>query len=527
MSSNENPKKNNSNEKKNTNVNTKNNQPKKVNKGNNSNQNNNNNNIKKNNVNNANKNVVKDVKDTNVKVVNNPNPNPTPKKKKKKKQNNTPNVSEVKVLENKKEEVVIKKADNRFIEEEKENIKKEIKEEIKEEAIKEVKINKRNKRINIILVILFLIIILLIALAFGFLVYLSNLKPFKDATLELGNANIALKDFVKDSDILEDCELITDLSKINFKEVGTHKVQISYKNVINTVNLTIKDTIPPTLELQDKEVYVGEEAKKEDFIKEVLDISGDVETTLDTKIDTSIEGEQKISITAKDINGNKITKEATLKIITDKTAPKITGLTNLTVKKNAKINYTSGVKATDDRDGKVEFTYDASKVDTSKTGSYYVTYTATDKSGNKATAKRKITVDHDDEDTKALVQKIAATLSSDPEELRDYCRNTIKYDHYDGGDDALYYGLTNKKGNCYVHAQCFKALLDTKGIENQLIWVTNKTHYWNLVKINGVWRHMDSTPDRNHRKISIMTDEQRLSTLSGRKWDFSAWPTAN
>ena len=38
---------------------------------------------------------------------------------------------------------------------------------------------------------------------------------------------------------------------------------------------------------------------------------------------------------------------------------------------------------------------------------------------------------------------------------------------------------------------------------------------------------MDSTPDRNHRKISIMNDEQRLSTLSGRTWDRSAWPASN
>ena len=30
-----------------------------------------------------------------------------------------------------------------------------------------------------------------------------------------------------------------------------------------------------------------------------------------------------------------------------------------------------------------------------------------------------------------------------------------------------------------------------------------------------------------NRKISIMNDEQRLSTLSGRTWDRSAWPTAN
>ncbi len=214
-------------------------------------------------------------------------------------------------------------------------------------------------------------------------------------------------------------------------------------------------------------------------------------------------------------------------IAESKVAPVLEGMTNLTVPKNTKIDYTKDVKATDKQDGILKFTYDASSVDIGVSGDYFVIYTVVDSDGNTTTAKRKISIEHDEEDTKALVQQIASTLSNDPEELRDYCRNTIEYNTYDGGDDPLYYGLTQKRGNCYVHASCLKALLDAKGIENQLIWVTDKSHYWNLVKMNGVWRHMDSTPDRNHRKISIMTDEQRLSTLSDRKWDFSAWPSAN
>ena len=214
-------------------------------------------------------------------------------------------------------------------------------------------------------------------------------------------------------------------------------------------------------------------------------------------------------------------------IAESKVAPVFEGITDLTVPKNTKIDYISDIKAIDKQDGILEFTYDASGVDVSVSGDYFVVYTVVDSDGNTTTAKRKISIEHDEEDTKALVQQIASTLSNDPEELRDYCRDTIEYNTYNGGDDPLYYGLTQKRGNCYVHASCLKALLDAKGIENQLIWVTDKSHYWNLVKMNGVWRHMDSTPDRNHRKISIMTDEQRLSTLSDRKWDFSAWPSAN
>ena len=63
------------------------------------------------------------------------------------------------------------------------------------------------------------------------------------------------------------------------------------------------------------------------------------------------------------------------------------------------------------------------------------------------------------------------------------------------------------------------------GYESEIIWVTNKTHYWNIIKIDGVWYHMDSTPSRRtHNRYSIMTNAQRLETLAGRRWDESLWP---
>ncbi len=71
---------------------------------------------------------------------------------------------------------------------------------------------------------------------------------------------------------------------------------------------------------------------------------------------------------------------------------------------------------------------------------------------------------------------------------------------------------------------CFQSLLREKGFETRLIWTTCKTHYWNQVKINGQWKHMDTTPSNLHERYSIMSDAQRLETLSGRTWDRAAWP---
>ena len=45
-----------------------------------------------------------------------------------------------------------------------------------------------------------------------------------------------------------------------------------------------------------------------------------------------------------------------------------------------------------------------------------------------------------------------------------------------------------------------------------------------VVKIDGQWKHMDSTPGRWHEMYSIMNDETRYETLTGRDWDRTAWP---
>ena len=88
----------------------------------------------------------------------------------------------------------------------------------------------------------------------------------------------------------------------------------------------------------------------------------------------------------------------------------------------------------------------------------------------------------------------------------------------------MYYGLTKDSGNCYVHALTLKALLEEKGYETQLIWVTNESHYWLIIKLEEGWRHIDSTPSAQHEAIGLATDKVRYKNLNGRNWDRSKWP---
>ena len=345
--------------------------------------------------------------------------------------------------------------------------------------------------------------------------------------LELGTTltkEMLLYNVEKDINTISD----EDINKINSSEPGEYDIKSILEEREKNIHIKVQDTTPPTLELKEVTIYDDETVSgKDSFIVSTSDASGEVTTNLNTEIDYSIIGSQDIIIEAVDKYGNKTEQTTKLNIITDTEGPVFSGVSNLNVSKNASIDYYSGVSARDTKEGKKDFTVNSSNVDTSKAGTYYATYTSSDSKGNTTTYKRKITVKHDSTDVASLVKEISSQCGNGVEEIRDYVRTKITYGHSYGDGDPVWYGFTNWTGNCYVHALCFQALLQNKGYETKLIWTTDKTHYWNMVKINGSWKHMDSTPDRNHRNISIMNDEQRLSTLSGRTWDRSAWPASN
>ncbi len=345
-------------------------------------------------------------------------------------------------------------------------------------------------------------------------------------TIELGNTISKDDIFVnpeKDGDLISQ-EILDDLNR---SPIGTYPITVTASDGRSAVcQITIADTTPPEIQVQDVTAYEGDKVDLKDFLLKATDLAGPVTSKLLQELTTSTAGTYTVTLEVTDLHGNLTTANCTLTVQKDTKAPTFSGLKNLSTEKGKKPNYTSGVSAKDNRDGKVNFTYDDSKVDLTKPGTYYVTYTAVDKAGNKATSRRKVVVEHDWEDTKALVNSIAAGLSNDAEAIRDYVRDKIKYSSDWGGDDPVWYGFTNKKGNCYVHALCLQELLDAKGFTTKLIWVTDKSHYWVLVQLNGVWKHIDATPGTRHTKYSLMNDTQRLETLQGRTWDRNdpQWP---
>ncbi|MCM1025283.1 MAG: DUF5011 domain-containing protein [Roseburia sp.] len=312
------------------------------------------------------------------------------------------------------------------------------------------------------------------------------------------------------------------IEAVNSSGIGEYTIKSLVDESVCQVR--VADTTPPELIVTDISVFQGEEVTVDSFVESCTDASGEVQVRLTTEPDVNTMGIQTMTIEATDINGNTTTATATLAVVKDKTPPVIKGLSTLSVAKRSNPDYLAGVSAEDKVDGACEVTYDDRGVDLTKAGTYYVTYSSKDQDGNTAKVRRTVVVEHDQEDTDALVKSIAAGLSSDPEEIRDYVRDTIKYSHNSGGDDPTWHGFTVKSGDCLVHAACLQSLLTEKGYETQLIWVTDRSHYWLIIKLGDVWRHIDATPGVRHVKYSLMTDEQRYSILQGRDWDRSAWP---
>ena len=322
------------------------------------------------------------------------------------------------------------------------------------------------------------------------------------------------------------------LDHITWFGVGTYGVGADWNGETRICNVTVVDTVAPTLELQELTIYVDESVTAEDFVVSVTDASRTETVKLLTQLTFGQVGSvQKVQIEASDASGNKTVAETTLKIVED-AAPVFSGLDDIVIDKYRIPDYRSGVSVTDDRDGELTFQVDNSKVQLQKAGTYFVVYTATDSAGNVTTMKRRVVVENDITDTDRLVAERAEICGNDPKAITDFVRNIITYNSSDwGGDDPVYSGFTKGSGNCVVSAECLLALLQYKGYNAQLIWVKEEyePHYWVIVEVEpGVWRHVDATRGTHARYAFPMTDAQRLETLFAyghqRYWDTSLWP---
>ena len=349
-----------------------------------------------------------------------------------------------------------------------------------------------------------------------------------------------------------------DIDTINSYDVGEYDLKSVYDGQEKITKITIQDTIAPELVLKDVTLYTEQTiTDTNQFVEKAEDLAG-VTLNILTEIDYSIVGDQEVTIEAVDGHGNKTSQTAKLTIKEDTEGPVFSGISDLKVTKGGTADYKKGVTAKDGKDGDVEFTVDSSSVKLDTAGTYYATYTATDKAGNTTTSKRKIVVSEKstassssssssssgDVYAKAdeFIAKATSGVSGTANKIlaiKNYLRSNIKYSHrYNASNTgsvnaAAMKAFTAYEGDCYIHAAAAQVMFTRLGVQSIIVNALDYTHYWNMVYINGGWKHVDPTPGWAYADVGFMNDAKRLETLRRingyeyRDWDRSKFPVAN
>lgn len=381
-------------------------------------------------------------------------------------------------------------------------------------------------------------------------------------TLEYGN-KLTKQDLLFNFDEYQDTVNQEDLDVINNSDVGEYELKSNYQGQEKITKIIIQDTVAPELVLKNVSLYTGQTiTDANQFVENAEDLAG-VTLNILTEINYSTIGDQEITIEATDGHGNKTSQKAILTIKEDKEGPVFSGLSDLKVTKGSTPDYKKSVTAKDDKDGDVDFTVDNSSVNLDKAGTYNVTYTATDKSGNTTTQNRKVVVSKktttsstsssstsnsssSSSDVYAKADEFIAKATSGVSgtsnkiiAIKNYLRNNIKYSHrYNASNtgsvnNAAMKAFTAYEGDCYIHAAAAQVMFTRIGVQSIIVNALDYTHYWNMVYINGGWKHVDPTPGWAYADVDFMNDAKRLETLrriSGyeyRDWDRSKFPVAN
>jgi len=305
---------------------------------------------------------------------------------------------------------------------------------------------------------------------------------------------------------------------------GDYKVRLRGNYSAPSFTLHLVDTTPPALVVGPITAYIGIPPTAERFVVSVEDAS-EVTLSLKAPVDVSAAGSSTVTVIASDASGNTTEAQTTVTVIPDTQPPAIYGVKTIYAQENGTVSYRSGVTAYDNADGGVAVKVDASGVDTTKTGKYTVIYTATDRAGNTATQSAAVYVTGANQESINLyADEILAGITNanmtDKQKayaIYVWCVKNIRYSTatshlMEKYLQAAYSGFSTKAGNCYTYYAVAAALLTRAGIENMEIHRDNPNapHYWNLVKIDGAWYHLDTCPKLKDHPIDafLLTDWQ-------------------
>ena len=183
-------------------------------------------------------------------------------------------------------------------------------------------------------------------------------------------------------------------SGANIEQPGEYPVTYTCRGHEYKATVKVEDTTPPELTLKPCTTDLVEKITPDKFVKETKDLT-EVSVRFKEQGAWDKEGTYDVEIAATDTSGNETVGTTTLTRKKDTTPPVVQGADNVEVMQGKTIDFEDGVTVTDDMDPKPHFSVNSDQVDFATPGTYEVTYTTKDRSGNEATTVRTVTVKKD------------------------------------------------------------------------------------------------------------------------------------
>lgn len=137
----------------------------------------------------------------------------------------------------------------------------------------------------------------------------------------------------------------------------------------------------------------------------------------------------------------------------------------------------------------------------------------------------------------AIAAQIVASITNDSmnkvqkaNAIYDYVRGNTSYTYgglrpESGEAAAALYGFRRHYGNCFEYYAMSKYLLEAAGMPNIMVTrASDGDHFWNLVNVDGVWYHFDTTPRRTGGRWCLVTTGQLRQTWAAHNFDVNAYP---
>jgi hypothetical protein len=189
--------------------------------------------------------------------------------------------------------------------------------------------------------------------------------------------------------------------------LGTTELIFAVDGAELTVYVTVVDTKVPQAEPNHVKSFACYPLEADLFVKNIVDGS-QVTCTFQVKPDWTKVGTQDVVILLTDSAGNMATVNSKITMEKDTEPLVITGLMERFTYLNEAVSYLKEIRATDNFDKNVSITVD-SEVNIRQTGSYKVTFIATDMAGNTTRASTTFTVIEatiTDEEIKEMADKV-------------------------------------------------------------------------------------------------------------------------